>query len=182
MSEDKSKISRRDFFKGAAMGVLGGAALGMGLFSYSPWGKSYFPEVKRKLADIGTCKSRQGDQHFRDELVRKRGSHGRHQGRRRAARQPVQLQLAAFRRRHRPGQGKLREGHRQDQTPAAEQPGGGLGNHRKTLGQPTERGRVRRPGRDRGTGRPQAQVPARQRLVLQVDGRELQARGHRPDA
>ena len=57
MSEDKSKISRRDFFKGAAMGVLGGTALGMGLFSYSPWGKSYFPEVKRKLADIGTCKS-----------------------------------------------------------------------------------------------------------------------------
>ena len=35
MSEDKGKISRRDFFKGAAMGVLGGTALGMGLFSYS---------------------------------------------------------------------------------------------------------------------------------------------------
>jgi 7,8-dihydropterin-6-yl-methyl-4-(beta-D-ribofuranosyl)aminobenzene 5'-phosphate synthase len=41
MSEDISKISRRNFFKGAAMGVLGGTALGMGLFSYSPWRKDY---------------------------------------------------------------------------------------------------------------------------------------------
>ena len=57
MSEDKSKISRRNFFKGAAMGVLGGTALGMGLFSYSPWRKAYFPDVNRKLTDIGACKS-----------------------------------------------------------------------------------------------------------------------------
>ena len=57
MSEDKGKISRRNFFKGAAMGVLGGTALGMGLFSYSPWRKNYLPKVKRKLADIGVCKS-----------------------------------------------------------------------------------------------------------------------------
>nr|NJM02357.1 MBL fold metallo-hydrolase [Desulfobacula sp.] len=57
MSEDKAKINRRDFLKGAATGVLGGAALGMGLFSYSPWSKTYFPQIKRKLVDIGTCKS-----------------------------------------------------------------------------------------------------------------------------
>lgn len=57
MSDDKAKISRRDFFKGAAMGVLGGTALGMGLFSYSPWRKDYLPKVTRKLADIGVCKS-----------------------------------------------------------------------------------------------------------------------------
>ena len=57
MSEDKGKINRRDFLKGAATGVLGGAVLGMGLFSYGPWSKTYFPEVKRKLVDIGTCKS-----------------------------------------------------------------------------------------------------------------------------
>jgi len=29
----------------------------MGVYSYSPWRKSYFPEVKRKMADIGVCKS-----------------------------------------------------------------------------------------------------------------------------
>jgi 7,8-dihydropterin-6-yl-methyl-4-(beta-D-ribofuranosyl)aminobenzene 5'-phosphate synthase len=57
MSEDKAKINRRDFLKGAATGVLGGAVLGMGLFSYGPWSKTYFPEIKRKLVDIGTCKS-----------------------------------------------------------------------------------------------------------------------------
>jgi 7,8-dihydropterin-6-yl-methyl-4-(beta-D-ribofuranosyl)aminobenzene 5'-phosphate synthase len=58
MSEDKGKISRRNFFKGAAMGVIGGTALGMGLFSYvSPWRKDYLPKVQRKLADIGVCKS-----------------------------------------------------------------------------------------------------------------------------
>jgi len=57
MSEDKGNISRRDFFKGAAAGVLGGTALGMGLFSYSPWRKRFFPEAKRKLQDIGIVKS-----------------------------------------------------------------------------------------------------------------------------
>ena len=45
MSEDKGKISRRDFFKGAAMGVLGGTALGMGLFSYvSPGARTTYPK------------------------------------------------------------------------------------------------------------------------------------------
>jgi 7,8-dihydropterin-6-yl-methyl-4-(beta-D-ribofuranosyl)aminobenzene 5'-phosphate synthase len=57
MSEDKGNISRRDFFKGAAAGVLGGAALGMGLFSYSPMRKRFFPETKRKMAEIGVVKS-----------------------------------------------------------------------------------------------------------------------------
>jgi len=57
MSEDKGKINRRDFLKGAATGILGGAVLGMGLFSYSPWSKTYFSPIKRKLVDIGTCKS-----------------------------------------------------------------------------------------------------------------------------
>jgi 7,8-dihydropterin-6-yl-methyl-4-(beta-D-ribofuranosyl)aminobenzene 5'-phosphate synthase len=57
MSEDKSTISRRDFFKGAAMGIMGGTALAMGVYSYSPWRKRHFPAVKRKMADIGVCKS-----------------------------------------------------------------------------------------------------------------------------
>lgn len=57
MSEDSGKISRRTFFKGASMGAMGGALLGMGLYSYSPMRKSHFPAVKRKLTEIGTCKS-----------------------------------------------------------------------------------------------------------------------------
>jgi len=57
MSDDKNTINRRDFLKGAAMGVGAGTAGAMLLYSYSPWRKSHFPEVQRKLVDIGTCKS-----------------------------------------------------------------------------------------------------------------------------
>jgi 7,8-dihydropterin-6-yl-methyl-4-(beta-D-ribofuranosyl)aminobenzene 5'-phosphate synthase len=57
MSENKEKISRRDFFKGAAMGVMGGTVAAMGIYSYSPWRKRHFPAVERKLADIGACRS-----------------------------------------------------------------------------------------------------------------------------
>jgi 7,8-dihydropterin-6-yl-methyl-4-(beta-D-ribofuranosyl)aminobenzene 5'-phosphate synthase len=57
MTEDKGTMSRRDFLKGAAMGVGAGAVGGMLVYSYSPWRRRHFPEVKRKLADIGTCKS-----------------------------------------------------------------------------------------------------------------------------
>ena len=32
---------------------MGGTVAAMGIYSYSPWRKSFFPEVKRKLADIG---------------------------------------------------------------------------------------------------------------------------------
>ncbi len=51
------KMRRRDFLKGAAMGVAGGALAVMGIYSYSPWRKRYFPKVERKLVDIGACKS-----------------------------------------------------------------------------------------------------------------------------
>ncbi|MGD8530271.1 MAG: twin-arginine translocation signal domain-containing protein, partial [Syntrophobacterales bacterium] len=57
MAEDKAKTSRRDFLKGAAMGLAGGALATMGIYSYSPWRKIHFAEVERKLADIGVCKS-----------------------------------------------------------------------------------------------------------------------------
>ncbi|WP_054032159.1 MBL fold metallo-hydrolase [Desulfatitalea tepidiphila] len=57
MSDKTNTVSRRDFFKGAAMGVMGGMLASMGIYSYSPWRKSHFPEVQRKLADIGACKS-----------------------------------------------------------------------------------------------------------------------------
>ena len=44
MSEDKGNISRRNFFKGAAMGVLGGTALGMGFFPIPPGASPTFPK------------------------------------------------------------------------------------------------------------------------------------------
>jgi 7,8-dihydropterin-6-yl-methyl-4-(beta-D-ribofuranosyl)aminobenzene 5'-phosphate synthase len=56
MTEGKGNISRRDFFKGAAMGIMGGTLLTMGVFSYSSWRKRYFAQVARKQTDIGVCK------------------------------------------------------------------------------------------------------------------------------
>ena len=57
MSGNEGKMNRRDFFKGAAMGVMGGMLATMGIYSYSPWRKAHFQEAKRKLVDIGVCKS-----------------------------------------------------------------------------------------------------------------------------
>jgi len=57
MSDKKEQISRRNFLKGVAMGVAGGTAVTMGLYSYSPLRKRHFPKVERKMVDIGTCKS-----------------------------------------------------------------------------------------------------------------------------
>jgi 7,8-dihydropterin-6-yl-methyl-4-(beta-D-ribofuranosyl)aminobenzene 5'-phosphate synthase len=57
MAENKTQMKRRDFLKGAAIGVMGGAIAAMGVYSYSPWRKSFFPEIERKLTDIGACKS-----------------------------------------------------------------------------------------------------------------------------
>jgi 7,8-dihydropterin-6-yl-methyl-4-(beta-D-ribofuranosyl)aminobenzene 5'-phosphate synthase len=57
MSADRNKISRRDFFKGVAMGALGGGFLAMGAYSYSPWRKAFFSDAQRKMVDIGVCKS-----------------------------------------------------------------------------------------------------------------------------
>ncbi len=57
MSVDKNNISRRDFFKGMAMGALGGGFLAMGVYSYSPWRKAFFSDTQRKMVDIGVCKS-----------------------------------------------------------------------------------------------------------------------------
>ena len=57
MSDKSNGISRRDFFKGAAIGVMGGMLATMGIYSYSPWRKRNFETVQRKLADIGACKS-----------------------------------------------------------------------------------------------------------------------------
>jgi len=57
MSNDKGKISRRNFVKGASIGLIAGAVGSMGVYSYTPWRKSHFSAVSRKLQDIGVCKS-----------------------------------------------------------------------------------------------------------------------------
>jgi len=50
-------INRRDFIKGAALGVGVGMFGAMGAFSYSPWRKAMLTQVQRKMTDIGQCKS-----------------------------------------------------------------------------------------------------------------------------
>jgi 7,8-dihydropterin-6-yl-methyl-4-(beta-D-ribofuranosyl)aminobenzene 5'-phosphate synthase len=50
-------INRRDFLRGAALGVGAGMLGAMGAFSYSPWRKAMLPQVQRKMTDIGQCKS-----------------------------------------------------------------------------------------------------------------------------
>ena len=50
-------MDRREFMKGAALGVGAGVLGSMGLYSYSPLRRAFLPEVKRGTADIGGCKS-----------------------------------------------------------------------------------------------------------------------------
>lgn len=50
-------MSRRDFVKGAAVGLGAGALGAMGLYSYTPMRDVFLPKVKRNMADIGQCKS-----------------------------------------------------------------------------------------------------------------------------
>ena len=57
MSENTTAITRRNFVKGAALGVGLGALAGMGLYSYSPWSRKHLPQVQRKMTDIGVCRS-----------------------------------------------------------------------------------------------------------------------------
>lgn len=56
MSKDNT-TTRRDFLKGAALGLAGGTLAAMGAYSYSPWRKSHFAKAERKMQDIGVCKS-----------------------------------------------------------------------------------------------------------------------------
>ena len=49
-------IKRRDFLKGAVTGTGIGVLAAMGLYSYSDSRKALFPQIKRKLTDIGTCR------------------------------------------------------------------------------------------------------------------------------
>lgn len=50
-------MDRRQFIKGAALGLGVGTLGAMGLYSYSPARKSFLPTVQRGAEDIGVCKS-----------------------------------------------------------------------------------------------------------------------------
>ncbi|MTI18013.1 MBL fold metallo-hydrolase [Rhodobacteraceae bacterium RKSG542] len=52
-----TSFDRRTFLKGATTGVGLGVIGAMGLYSYSPLRKAHFPEVERKMTEIGTIKS-----------------------------------------------------------------------------------------------------------------------------
>ncbi|MEG6552417.1 twin-arginine translocation signal domain-containing protein [Desulfocurvibacter africanus] len=56
MSDSNNPINRRDFIKGAALGVGLGAFGAMGVYSYSPWRKAHLAKVERKLTDFGVCR------------------------------------------------------------------------------------------------------------------------------
>ena len=56
MTTNSTSISRRDFVKGAALGVGLGTLAAMGAYSYSPWSRKHLPQVTRNLADIGVCR------------------------------------------------------------------------------------------------------------------------------
>lgn len=51
------KISRREFVKGAATGVVAGAFASMGLYSYTQSAYDRLPKPVRKGHDFGTCRS-----------------------------------------------------------------------------------------------------------------------------
>ncbi|MBN1839290.1 MAG: MBL fold metallo-hydrolase [Campylobacterales bacterium] len=51
------QTTRRDFLKGAVTGLGFGTMATMGIFSYSPMRSFFLPEVERKMADFGACKS-----------------------------------------------------------------------------------------------------------------------------
>ena len=50
-------LTRRDFVKGAALGLGIGTLGAMGVYSYSPMRFSMLPKSERKMQDIGVCKS-----------------------------------------------------------------------------------------------------------------------------
>ena len=53
-------MNRREFLKGASLGIGAGAIGAMGLYSYTPMRKAFLPEVHRQLTDFGVCKCVKG--------------------------------------------------------------------------------------------------------------------------
>ena len=50
-------MNRREFLKGASLGIGAGAIGAMGLYSYTPMRRAFLPEVHRQMTDFGVCKS-----------------------------------------------------------------------------------------------------------------------------
>ena len=50
-------MNRREFLKGASLGLGSGALGAMGLYSYTPARSAFLPDVNRQMADFGVCRS-----------------------------------------------------------------------------------------------------------------------------
>ena len=50
-------MNRREFLKGASLGIGAGALGAMGLYSYTPMRRAFLPKVERQMSDFGVCKS-----------------------------------------------------------------------------------------------------------------------------
>ena len=50
-------MNRREFLKGASLGIGVGALGAMGLYSYTPMRRAFLPKIERNMADFGVCKS-----------------------------------------------------------------------------------------------------------------------------
>lgn len=50
-------MNRREFLKGASLGLGAGALGAMGLYSYTPARSAFLPDVNRQMADFGVCRS-----------------------------------------------------------------------------------------------------------------------------
>ena len=50
-------MNRREFLKGASLGLGAGALGAMGLYSYTPARRAFLPDINRQMSDFGVCKS-----------------------------------------------------------------------------------------------------------------------------
>lgn len=174
-------MDRREFMKGAALGVGAGVLGSMGLYSYSPLRRAFLPEVKRGTADIGVCKSVKvtniSETSWFDNGIFMNDVTGAG----RAARdstpstgRPSATARAWARGRSRRASSGSSTSCRTRSTRRGPSP-------RKTASMPTTR-RLLLPRRDREHGRRDNPLPVRYRVELRLDGHVLQARGHRRHA
>ena len=146
-------MDRREFMKGAALGVGAGVLGSMGLYSYSPLRRAFLPEVKRGTADIGVCKSVKvtnisetswfDNGIFMNDVT---GAGG-------LLVDQYTFNLGALRQRQGRGQGDVRGGPQADQAPPAAQDRRGVGHRQGKLRPCRQRGRLLLPRRDREHGR-----------------------------
>ena len=155
-------MDRREFMKGAALGVGAGVLGSMGLYSYSPLRRAFLPEVKRGTADIGVCKSVKvtnisetswfDNGIFMNDVT---GAGG-------LLVDQYTFNWAPFGNGKGVGKGTFEE----DQAPPAAQDRRGVGHRQGKLRPCRQRGRLLLPRRDREHGRRDNPLPVRYRVEL----------------